>query len=246
MNPKKFWQRGSVSKMLEKPGKALKKTFRVVKGRKSEFEALSRVLPEYFSKIDRSIEVLDRNFPIREGESRIDYILGNSAGELTFVWLQRRCHAESLSKLLPDYHWIQKNCALWTHLFPKVLAGSQPQMKVWVFALEVDDDLQFLLTYLQGVRIQVFRAQCEGEAWRFQAWKLGQEAPSAPKLPSSPSLLSLAEPPKPQAKAPPPPTVRHAGAPLLTPEEIQDLLGGVDAPPEKWPEDEDTDPHYQL
>lgn len=244
MNPKKFWQRGSVSKMLEKPGKALQKTFRVVKGRKSEFEALGRVLPEYFSKIDRSIEVLDRDFPIREGESRIDYILGNGAGEWTFVWLQRRCHAESLSKLLPDYHWIQKNCALWPHLFPKVMAGPKPQMKVWVFALEIDADLQFLLTYLQGVSIQVFRAQCEGEAWRFQAWKLGQEPPPAPTLPSSPSLLALAETPKPPVKTPPAPSPVRA-APLLTPEEIQDLVGGIQSPPEPWSEDEDTDPHYQ-
>ena len=240
MNPKKFWQRGGVSKMLEKPGKAFQKTFRVVRGRKSEFEALARALPEHFGQLERGMEVLDGDFPIREGESRIDYLLCNPSGELTFVWLQRRCNAESLSKLLPDYHWIQKNCALWPHLFPKVLASQQAQMRVWVFALEVDSDLQFLLAYLQGVRIQVFRAQCEGESWRFQPWKVGQEAPAFPVLPSSPSLLNLSEAPKPQA-----PPVRSA-PPLLTQEEIQDLLGGVQAGSEQWQEDEDTDPHYEL
>jgi hypothetical protein len=235
MNPKKFWQRGPVSKILEKPGKAFQKTFRVVRGRKSEFETLIKVLPGHFAKLERDIQVLDRGFPIREGESKIDYLLCNPAGELTFVWLQRRCNAESLSKLLPDYHWIQKNCSIWTHLFPQALNSQQLQMRVWVFALEIDADLQFLLTYLQGVRIQVFRAQSEGESWRFQPWKLGQEMPAAPIWPSSPSLLTLAEAPKPLTPA------RPATAPLLTQEEINDLLGELKAPAnDKWSEDETT------
>ncbi|HKX11740.1 MAG TPA: hypothetical protein VJP40_01215 [bacterium] len=246
MGSKKFWQRGSVSKMLEKPGKAFKKTFRVVRGRKDDFEALAKILPDYFAKLDRGAVILDQGFPIREGESRIDYLVCNLAGELTFVWLQRRCNSESLSKLLPDYHWIQKNCSIWTHLFPQALKSQQLQMKVWIFALEIDADLQYLLTYLQGVRIEVFRALSEGESWRFQAWKVGQKLPAAPVLPSSPSLLSLAEAPKPPAPKPAPVVVRPA-APLLTQEEINDLLGGVQAPAEKiWKEDEDTDPHYQL
>lgn len=244
MSSKKFWQRGSVSKMLEKPGKAFKKTFRVVRGRKHDFEALANVLPESFAKLEPGAEILDQGFPIREGESRIDYLLGNPAGELTFVWLQRQCNSESLSRLLPDYHWIQKNCAIWTHLFPQALKSRQLQMKVWVFALEIDADLQYLLTYLQGVRIQVFHARSEGETWRFRPWKIGQSAGAAPILPSSPSLIGLAEAPKPPASVLPP--VRPAG-PLLTPEEIQDFLGEVQAPPErKWSEDEDTDPHYSL
>ena len=233
MSSKKFWQRGPVSKMLGKPGKAFTKTFRVVRGRKSEFEALAHALPSNFSVVERGIELLDQGFPIREGESRIDYLLCSASGELTFVWLQRRCNSESLSKVLPDYHWIQKNCALWPHLFPQVLASQQLQMRVWMFALEVDADLQFLLTYLQGVRIQVFRAQAEGEAWRFHPWKSEAQVPVVPTLPSSPSLLSLAEPPKAKVAAPP-------SVPLLNAEEIQDLLQGVKAGEENWNEDEAT------
>ena len=231
MSSKKFWQRGSVSKMLEKPGKAFKNTFRVVRGRKGDFEALAKVLPASFAKLERGAEVLDQGFPIREGESRIDYLLGNPAGELTFVWLQRQCNSESLSRLLPDYHWIQKNCGIWTHLFPQALKSQQLQMRVWIFALEIDADLQYLLAYLQGVRIQVFHARREGEAWRFRPWKMGKNA-------------SLAETPKPAPMSVPAP-VRPA-APFLTREEINDLLGEVQAPAERrWQEDEDTDPHYQ-
>ncbi|MFO1463729.1 MAG: hypothetical protein U1F66_08115 [bacterium] len=240
---RKFWQDPAVSKMLKKPKQALRKTFRAVRGLKNELEALRQELPQALASIERGIQVLDQGFPIREGNSSIDWIALNPAGELTFVWAKAECRAETVSKLLPDYDWIQKNRALWTHLFPRLLASQSLQMRVWIFALEIDPEVRYLLHYLQGIRIRLFLSgfQKDQGTWSFRPWEeLKKVLERGPPLPSSPSLLPV---PPAQLEAPPP---AERAAPLLSQEELNDLLG---VPPgaEAWRQEEEiTDPFYEL
>ena len=229
---------------LNKQKKALKKTFQVVRGRKGELESLAQELPKRLDKLERGLEAVDHDFPIREGHASIDILALHPSGEMVFIWVKRLCNAETISKLLPDYDWIQKNQALWPHLFPQVLENRSLLMKVWIFALEIDPEVQFLLSYLHGIRVQLFH--CRGEAaqgWSFTPWETLQKSlVKAPALPSSPTLLQVvppAEPPKiPVPQKQPTPA-------LLTPEEIQDLIGL--SPVEEFrQEDEITDPFYEL
>lgn len=240
---KKFWQRDPVSKMLKKPRQALRKTLHAVRGRGGELELLSRDLPESLVAMERGTQVLNRGFPIREGQSTIDLLVLSPSGELTFVWVKGLCKGETLSKLLPDYDWIQKNRALWPHLFPQVLSGRSLPMRVWIFALEIDPEVQYLLNYLQGIRIQLFQAAIHPEkgTWKFKPWsELPKVQGRAPELPSSPSLLSVVPEPATVSASPP------KAEPLLSREEINDLIA---LPGEEKPwsqEDEVTDPFYEL
>ncbi|MCE9624109.1 MAG: hypothetical protein K8R69_01450 [Deltaproteobacteria bacterium] len=231
---KKFWQRGPVSKILKKPQLALKQTFQAVKGRRPELGSLFEALPGGLASLESGFEVLDGDFPIREGHSRIDLVAINPARELTFIWVKRHCNAETISKLLPDYDWIQKNQALWSHLFPQVLESRSMQMRMWIFALEIDAEVKFLLNYLQGVRMSLF--QCgqsgKGAEWNFCSWEEAQKSlGKAAVLPSSPTVLKgVPEKEKPA---------------LLSHEEIQDLIGLAPADPYRQ-EDEITDPFFDL
>ena len=231
---KKFWQRGPVSKILKKPQQALKQTFQAVRGRRPEFGSLFEDLPRGLASLEGGFELLDGDFPIREGQSRIDFLAINPARELTFLWVKRICNAETISKLLPDYDWIQKNQALWAHLFPQVLESRSMQMRMWIFALEIDSEVKFLLNYLQGVRMRLFHCQKLGKAaeWSFTAWEEMQKTlVKAPVLPSSPTVLRVV----PEKEKPA----------LLSHEEIQDLIGL--APTEDFrQEDEITDPFSDL
>jgi len=240
---KKFWQGGPVSKMLKKPRQALRKTLHAVRGRGAELELLARDLPASLAAMEPGTLVLNRGFPIREGNSSIDFLVLHPTGELTFVWVKGLCKAETLSKLLPDYDWIQKNRALWPHLFPQVLSSRSLQMRVWIFALEIDPEVQYLLNYLQGIRIQLFQAGIlpERGTWSFRPWEeLSKVQGRAPELPSSPSLLSVV--PEPAAVSAPAPKEE----PLLSREELNDLIALPEGERSWNQEDEVTDPFYEL
>jgi len=231
---KKFWQRGPVSKILKKPQKALKQTFQAVRGRRPEFGSLFEALPKGLASLENGFEVLDGDFPIREGHSRIDLLAINPARELTFIWVKRLCNAETISKLLPDYDWIQKNQSLWSHLFPQVLESRSMQMRMWIFALEIDAEVKFLLNYLQGVRMRLFHCRQRGKSaeWTFASWEESQKSSGkAMVLPSSPTVLKVV----PEKEKPA----------LLSHEEIQDLIGLAPVDPYRQ-EDEITDPFSDL
>lgn len=230
---KKFWQRGPVSKMLTKPKRALGRTLRAVGGVGSAHDRLKEALPQYFADLEKGLEAVDQDFPIREGQSRIDWLAMSSSGELTFIWVKRFCNAETISKLLPDYDWIQKNQALWPHLFPKLLAAQSMRLKVWVFALEIDPEVKFLLNYLTGLRFSLFHCAKGSEgSWRFKTWEELQKSISRPSpLPSAPRVL---------------PAVVRSPKPLLTQEEIQDFIK-ISIPSEGIRHEEEvTDPYFEL
>lgn len=244
---KKFWQRGPVSRMLKQPKRALKKTFQAVRGRRTDLESLREDLFGDLNRLEKGLEAVDRDFPIREGQSRIDWLALGPSGELVFIWVKRQCNAEVISKLLPDYDWIQKNQALWPHLYPQLLENRSLLIKVWVFALEIDSDVRFLLSYLNGVRVSLFHCRPETSgAWRFTPWEEFQKTlakPSSPPLPSSPSLLPVAATPA-RREEPAPPKPEEAPA-LLSREEIQDLIAL--SPVEEFVQDDEvTDPFYSL
>lgn len=230
---RKFWQRGPVSKMLTKPKRALGRTLRAVGGRGSGLERLKASLPAHLAGLERGLEVVDSDFPIREGQSRIDWLALSPTGELVFIWAKRLCNADTISKLLPDYDWIQKNQALWPHLFPRVLEAKAMRMKVWVFALEIDPEVRFLLSYLNGVRVSLFHCRTTaGEGWRFTPWEEFQKSLDKPaSLPSAPRLLQASP--------------GHSG-PLLTHEEIQDFIHLSPSVETIRQEDEVTDPFFEM
>lgn len=241
---KKFWQREPVSKMLKRPKKALKKTFQVVRGRRDELEALREAVPACLPKLERGLEAVDRDFPIREGQGSVDWVALHPSGELVFLWVKRRCDAETVSKLLPDYDWIQRNRALWPHLFPQVLENRSLLMKVWILALEIDPDVRYLLSYLNGVRVSLFHGRAEAAGgWRFTAWEEFQKTLAKPSiLPSSPVPFPVAVP---EPRSEEPAAVKPEAPALLSREEIQDLISL--SPVEDFrQEDEITDPFYEL
>jgi len=243
---KKFWKRGSVSRLLRQRQEALKRRFSMVRSRRPDVEALLRGLPELLKLWEGGVEVLDAGFPIREGQGQVDYLASNREGELIFIWAKRLCNSELLSKFLPDYDWIQKNQALWAHLFPLLLERRQLRMKVWLFALEIDPEVKYLLSYLHGIHLQLFLASPDSKsgaaAWQLIPWERCQQErspASAPVLPSSPPVLSILPSP--------PAVVREESSslprPLISQEELNDLIG-ITPETESWQEDEVTDPYY--
>ena len=230
---KPFWKQGRA---------ALKKTIRAVRGFKPEADAFHKNFAASLTAWDPGLEVLDWNFPIREGHSRIDLVALNSARELVFIWIQKRSDSPAIAKLLPDYDWIQKNRALWSHLFPQVLEAQSLRMMLWVFASEIDPEVKFLLRYLEGIRFRLFQARREKSRgpWRLTPWsELQKNLTKAPVLPSSPEVLS---------KFPAEPSPSHileSSGPLLTAEEINDLIR-IQPLAETVNSEETTDPYYEL
>lgn len=243
---KRFWRRPPVSKLLKSPKDALKRGFFGGTGRGLEAESLLERLPDLLAGMNRGIEILDGGFPIREGASRVDYLARDRDGELIFLWLKPALNGESISKVLPDYDWVQKNQALWPHLFPELLQHRSLRLQVWLVSFQIDPDIHCFLSYLSGIQLKLFHARRgrsgEGLSWHVSPWNERVARTSAAiELPSSPSVLSLL--PSPAAPAPgPSEDSAHA---LLSKEELKDLLG-VAPGAESWQPDEVTDPYYLL
>lgn len=237
---KPFWKQGGVAKMLKAPRQTLKKTLRAVRDLKPESDTFSRDFADNLIRWEKGLEVLDWGFPIREGHSHIDMLALSPARELVFIWVRERCDAAALTKLLPDYDWIQKNSSLWPHLFPQLLENRSLQMMLWIFAREIDPEVRFMLRYLEGIRIRLHLAKPGKErgTWSFSPWSEAQKPPSkGPVLPSAPPVLGGAPPARPKPAA--------ASGPLLSQEEINDLIH-LKPVPEAPAKDETTDPHYEL
>jgi len=175
---------------------------------------------------EKGFEVLDRNFPIREGKSRVDLIGSDAARNFVFVWKLNSCGSGAISKLLADYDWIQKNAELWMHLFPHV-AGGEATMVPWLFAKEFDPEVRYFLKYLEATRLQLFRFSQDGS----RSWSLSPWPEAKPQVRSNRREREAGSP--------------QASGQLLTREEIDDLIRiapQADAPAS----DEITESHYDL
>jgi len=233
---KKFWQGGAGSKILQKPKQAIRKTLRAVQGESAKQGAWLKNFPQYLSALEPGLRLLDQNFPIREGHSRIDYVAVNPQNQITFLWAKPQCHNDTLCRLLPDFDWIQKNEALWMHLFPQFAKNRYLMTRMWIVAREIDPQVKFLLDRLHDIRIGLFQSRKgpEKNAWTFSSWQETAESARAPVPPSQ-------EIPKSNER----PKIDPSTA-LLSREEINDFIHLVPTPESEMPsETEVTDPFYE-
>jgi hypothetical protein len=194
---------------------------------------LRRLLPSRFKLLDPAIEVLDRGFPIREGSSEVDFIASSRDREWIFIWAKTKLIAEDIVALLADYDWIEKNSALWTHLFPLAPRRSPCGFKFWFFCLAIDPQVQTALSYLRRLQIQIFQSNPISKGseldLEIRPWPAAASTFHPLKVLSSPSREEALQCTGPRLH--------------LSPEEVKDL---IEAPLEfeLEPEDEITEPFF--
>jgi len=227
-----------------RPRQALKETLKAILRKKNRMPKMLLAMPKGLALLEAGLRILDQDFPIREGHSRIDFLAANPDQSLTFVWARERCHPELLAQMLPDFDWIRKNRALWAHLYPELARNRAWRMRMWIFACEIDPQVKFLLERMKDIEVEIFlaRPKSKGPAWEFFPW---DEAPIAAKseAPTPPAESGFPSHPP----APPPSSAKKSPSALINPEELKDLLTLVPPPaPLQESEDEVTDPFYEL
>lgn len=190
----------------------------------------SQLLQEFAASLcerEKGLEILDRNFPIREGHSRVDLIAGDAARNFIFIWKLNSCGSGAISKLLADYDWIQKNLELWLHLFPQSAAAS-PQMIPWIFAKQIDPEVRYFLKYLEGTQLQLYQfAQRDSDrSWSVSPWPENKPAVRTNRRERAAGLP-------------------ESSGQLLTREEIDDLIR-ISPSAESHSTEETTESHYDL
>lgn len=247
---KKRWHLKSVAQILrsiteKKPNTPAKAA------RNIPLDDFTRLLIDQIKVIDESVEILERNFPVQEGRSRVDLLACNHSGDLLLILTPETLKAQRLIDLIAEYDWMKKNVPLWQHLFPQAVRRGELQLKVWFFSAEMDSNINTILFYLKGIPLKIFQ-------YSYRNWsnKLSLVISPWMQLKTEVNPLSIPEE-RPHFKANPqkasPPVLRALPPPKQIPpisqEEIQDLVQGFETSTiseMEMFEDEITEPFFDV
>ncbi len=188
----------------------------------------SQLLIKQIRAMDSNVEIIERNFPIQEGRSKVDLLAYNHAGELILIWTPEVLKAQRLVDLIAEFDWMKKNVLLWQHLFPQATRRGELQLKVWFFAAEMDSNLNTILFYLKGIPLRIFQYSYQTLNGKLslviKPW-MNLKVDSEPLKVPEPRPNFMPNPSKtPHLRAVPSPKE----IPAITQEEIQDLVKGLE------------------
>lgn len=199
-------------------------------------------LEKYLLPLDSGFQTLSHNFPILEGNAKIDILACNNLGDLIFIWTFEKLKPENLSQLIMKYDWARKNHDLWDYLFPQVKKKKTIQFKTWLICSDVDTRVRSILRYMSGMKVKIYQYSSlykeDHSVMVLKRWDHKQTASSLPTV-----EIPVLEKPKVSSpkKSDLPSLWKPDMIPPLTSEEMNDLI----TPPEDIEmseEDEVTDP----
>ncbi len=248
---KKRWHLKSVAKILRSITEKKPQQTPIKFARNIPLDDFNKLLINQIKVMDSDIEILERNFPVQEGRSRVDLLACNHSGELILILTPEILKAQRLIELIAEYDWMKKNIPLWRHLFPQAVNRGELQIKVWFFSAEMDSNINTILFYLKGIPLKIFQ-------YSYRNWEQKLTLAINPwmhlKTEANPLNISEDRPHfKPNLNKASPPVLRAVPPPKKIPqisqEEIKDLVQGFETntiSEVEMFEDEITEPFFDM
>lgn len=124
---------------------------------RSQLDPKIKFLSEQLLKLDQKVCLLRYNFIFPKEKIRADFLAKNQAQEILFAWYFDKLEVNTFLKLIPSFETIQRQIKSICEAIPELRNLEKKIPKFWIVIQDLNPDLEPLLSYLQGINLEVFR-----------------------------------------------------------------------------------------